>query len=217
MSTRKKILKGINSVTKHIGLDFYYWLHKYSTYWNIERNFGHAKSIKTKQSIDKAGNFVPWFTYPAIHFLNTKNLEQKSVFEWGGGASSKYFSKKCKDIITIEDNTEWFKFLETNKFSNQTLFLEPTKDGYTNAIKNFDKNFDIIIVDGSHREECLRIGSEKLNPMGFLILDNSDWYQDDVAWLEAKGLYHIPFQGFAPINDYISVTSFFINIKPGII
>lgn len=212
MSGRKKILKGINSITKKVGLDFYYWLHKYKTYYNFQKDFGHAKSIKKEKSIDKKGDFIPWFTYPAIHFLESKNLKEKIVFEWGGGASSKYFSKKCKEIITIEDNDEWFKFLEANKLPNQTLHLEPTKDGYVNSISKLQNNFDIIIVDGSYREDCLRVGSQRLNQGGFLILDNSDWFPEDVAWLESQGLYHIPFQGFAPINDYISVTSFFVKL-----
>lgn len=212
MSTRKRILKGINSLTKKVGIDFYYFLHKYQTYYNLEKTLGHAKSIKKQKSINKAGEFVPWFTYPAIHFLETRDISNYQVYEWGGGASSKYFSRKCKHIITVEDDKEWFKFLEKDKAVNQDLIFAGTKEEYVNSINKHEQLFDLIIVDGTYREDCLRAGVNKLNKHGFMVLDNSDWFPQDVKWLESQGLVHIPFQGFATINDYISVTSFFMKL-----
>lgn len=47
--------------------------------------YGQFKTIKNWDCIDREGNPIPWYTYPAIEFLNSLDFSNKSVFEYGGG------------------------------------------------------------------------------------------------------------------------------------
>jgi hypothetical protein len=47
--------------------------------------YGQFRTIKNWACIDKNGNPIPWFTYPAIEYLNCLDLSECLVFEYGMG------------------------------------------------------------------------------------------------------------------------------------
>lgn len=57
----------------------------------IMQKYGWLKSFKTKMPIDAKGNPVPWYTYPAIEFLEQLDFTNKIVLEYGSGNSSLYW------------------------------------------------------------------------------------------------------------------------------
>ena len=75
----------------------------------LEHDFGHYLSIEKQVPVDNKDNPLPWFTYPAIEFISQFDLTDKFIFEWGSGNSSSFFAKRTKEIISIEDNEEWYK------------------------------------------------------------------------------------------------------------
>lgn len=50
--------------------------------------YGQFKTIKNWECVDKDGNPIPWYTYPAIEFLNSLDFSSKNVFEYGTGNST---------------------------------------------------------------------------------------------------------------------------------
>jgi hypothetical protein len=62
----------------------------------ILSEYGYANTIEKQVPVDKLNQPLPWFTYPAIHFISQLNLKDKDVLEWGSGYSSKYFASICK-------------------------------------------------------------------------------------------------------------------------
>ncbi|MEO5647024.1 MAG: hypothetical protein ABIQ56_01610, partial [Chitinophagaceae bacterium] len=55
---------------------------------HILKDYGWSKALETGKCIDKNGNPIPWFSYPAIDFLSQLNIFDKEVFEYGCGFST---------------------------------------------------------------------------------------------------------------------------------
>ena len=176
----------------------------------ILNKFGHAQSIKKELSIDQNGDPIPWFTYPSIHYINQLNLKDKIIFEWGSGYSSSYFCNRAKAVYSVEHNLEWYKQVQKFGLENHHLLFKTDRE-YVNSIKEQGKKFDIIIVDGVLREECLEIAPQFLQEGGMIILDNSDRHPSEAEKLRKKKFIQVDFHGFGPINKYTWTTSLFLD------
>lgn len=174
----------------------------------INNGYGHSNSKRQSKPLFKDNTAIPWFTYPAIEYLNKLDISNKSVFEWGSGHSSIYFSHKASTITSIESNQEWFKYIKGKKLKNHQIHKHQGED-YYKAILGYN-NFDIIIIDGDKRAKCAEYAIDKINSDGLIILDNSDWFPNVCSFLRKKGFVQIDFMGIGPINDYSWSTSFFL-------
>lgn len=179
----------------------------------LSKIYGQYKSIKNSSSINERGEPIPWYTYPAIEFLNQFDFSDKKVFEFGSGNSSLYWSEKCLSLISIEHDQAWFNKIKNNIRSNQRLFLRKNKDEYVQSINEFESEFDIIIIDGVYRQNCAKEVKKKLNrESGIVILDNSDWYAETAKFLrDSMDMIQVDFHGFGPINNYTWTTSLFLT------
>ena len=52
-----------------------------------------------------------WITFPALNYLELNLQPEYRVFEFGGGGSTLFFCKRVAEVVTVEDNSEWFKTL----------------------------------------------------------------------------------------------------------
>lgn len=180
----------------------------------LESDYGHAYSNFKWASIDKHNNPIPWYTYPAIEYLKQLDFSNKTVFEYGSGNSTIFWSKLVKKIVSVEDNKTWYQKV-SNKISNFqinncSLKFIPEEESYIKEIVNHE-NFDVIIIDGHYRTKCAQEVIKKLNPGGLIILDNSDWWVDTAKILRNFNLIQIDMSGFGPINYYTWTTSLFLH------
>lgn len=175
---------------------------------SIDKHYGHSRSRILKQAIDAESNPIPWFTYPAFEFISQFSLQQKSVFEWGSGNSSLYFLPRCKRLVSVESNQEWYNKVKGLTTSKHEMILS-TLDNYALEITRIGLKFDLIIVDGDRRFDCCVKAVEFLNKGGMIILDNSDWHPKSCELMRNHGFTQIDMAGFGPINSYSWVTSFF--------
>lgn len=178
--------------------------------------YGQLESIEKWASIDAQGMEIPWYTYPAIEYLNSLDFSKKIVFEYGSGNSSIYWAKKSKRVVSIENDQEWFSKVNDKKLSNQEIILVEESSLYENSIEVLNQNFDLIIIDGKRRVKCSEMIYEYLNITSeegcMVILDNSDWYKDIAKYLKEKfNFIQIDFHGFGPINNYTWTTSIFLS------
>ena len=93
------------------------------------------------------------------------------VLEFGSGYSTCYFSKFVKHWSAIEHNADWFdRVIKLPDFTptNVTMYLSNERD-YLNCAKRIGKKFDLILIDGIRRDECLDL-SWKLVKEGATIL-----------------------------------------------
>ncbi|MDW8116783.1 MAG: hypothetical protein RMI92_10165 [Geminocystis sp.] len=184
--------------------------------------YGQYRTIKNWECVDKNGEPLPWYTYPAIEYLTTLDFSKSYVFEFGGGYSTAWWAKRAKFVMTVESNYDWYKKIK-DKLSNHNnvkLFLCENKEDYVNSILRTKTVFDVVVIDGAWRGECAKMLDEAVLNIrdGFMIiLDNSDWYPKTTRYIRDKwDLIRVDFHGFSPINSYTLTTTIFFsrNFKP---
>lgn len=176
-------------------------------------DLGQWRSIREGVSIDKEGNPVPWYTYPATEYLKRFNFNDKIIFEWGSGYSSLFWAKRAKEIVSIDDSPKWADIVLKNKLVNQKIILLEEKKDYIEAILCQNKKFDVIIIDGKYRYECAKVAIKCLSESGMIILDNSDWFPKTARTLRGYNLLQVDFSGFGPGNGYAWTTSLFFSLN----
>ena len=70
----------------------------------LEFDYGHFLSTIQYSSVDKDNNPIPWYTYPAIEYLKQLDFSEKSIFEYGSGNSTIFWSKVAKSVISVEND-----------------------------------------------------------------------------------------------------------------
>ena len=179
----------------------------------LDRFYGYNKTLQQQKPIDASGAAIPWYTYPAMEFIEQFDFSEKKIFEWGSGNSSVYFSKKAAQVISIEHDTQWYNIVSARLQSNQQL-QHIDLEQYPAAIETFSEQFDVIVIDGQRRFDCAQMCQPFLKENGMIILDNSDWFYLSAAYLREKlNLLQVDFHGFGPINNYTWTTSIFLTKK----
>lgn len=180
---------------------------------NFFETSGWVDSIRSGVPVDTKGSPLPWLNYSCVDFIG-KFLMQRSasIFEWGSGYSTLFFCEHAAKIRSCEDNKEWFTTVQTlaENAKNIELVYRPTQAEYINEI---DGIFDLIVIDGSHRSECLRVAQNHLKPDGIVLLDNSDDLSLDgaIVQMEKYGFYSIQFSGLIPSYAYKNVSTVFFK------
>lgn len=182
------------------------------------KEFAIEKTIDEKVCVDKDGNPLPWYTYPAIEYLAQFDYSQKKIFEFGCGYSSLFWANRAAQVVSIEDNPKWFEKWR-HEFKAQNLDIRWRDEGeiYEKAIFEDDSLYDVIVVDGKRREKCCETAVQKLSAGGMIILDDSDRintsleYVKSVDVLKSADLIQVDFYGFCPMNNYTKTTSLFLK------
>lgn len=176
----------------------------------LNEGWGHARSRLEKRSVDGAGNPLPWYTYPAIEYLKQLDFSLARVFEWGSGGSSLFWSSRCREIISVERDREWYERVRETAPPNLILYHVDEDPDYANEIKKHGQ-FDVIVIDGNMRRDCAENAISHWRSGGLIVLDNSDWYTLAATFLRQSGLAQVDRSGFGPINDYMWSTSVYIH------
>ncbi len=194
-------------------------------------------------SHDKNRKFIPWFSYPAIDFLNQfLRQKQMSVFEFGCGSSTIYFSNLAEKTFSIETSRKWFEVIckKVNINSNQVEFssclkIIPAEEhlpsslcgvfGTSNPAKSnlSEENFNSSSVQNSSR---IDMGSGKNSP--FTIVDKKFSSLRNEIFLLEDGLINQQYQAFPvslgqkfdiilidSIKRFECIKSTFNLLKPG--
>lgn len=126
----------------------------------------------------ETGLVFPWYTKEALDEICTWDLKGKTVYEFGCGQSTLWWKAKGCDVSGVESDEGYYKAL-----SNIGCDITYRTDAgqYSCDIYEHYKTFDIIIIDGIYRDECVEHALECLQmPEGRLIIDN--WKQPSV-WM----------------------------------
>lgn len=127
----------------------------------------------------ETGLVFPWYTKSFLDVLATWELKDKVVFEYGMGASSLWWASKCKKLYGVESNREYFSTVAYHIADKACLAHETEEVKYINSICQWGLKFDVIVVDGSWRDESIPTVLEHLKPGGKIIYDN--WMQPSVC------------------------------------
>lgn len=101
------------------------------------------------QRIDpELGILEPWYTNPAMDKIKTWDLSDKVVLEYGGGASSWWWAYRCKKVVTIESNPEWFTKIADQSIQNDCQIygsLTRQNDPIV-LIQNKERTIDLTVI-----------------------------------------------------------------------
>ena len=136
---------------------------------------GHGKSSFLMRAVDRKGEPIPWYTYPAIDFLLQRNYEDKSVLEFGSGQSTLWWASRAKFVLSVEEDPHWFAKLRAQVPSNVEMrYIRRNIAMLKDFLKSRNTKFDIIVVDGNLRREVAAMSFDYLLPGGALIFDDSE-------------------------------------------
>jgi len=194
---------------------------RYRTAWlacrNLLKHQGLYRTVRSGRPVRRDGSPIPWFTFPAIEFLDQFDFSEADAFEYGSGNSTLYWQARVGSLVSIEDDAEWFEEVSAGTNSDLVDYrMISDPEAYVASIVG--GSYDLIIIDGSHRERCVDPAADALKAGGMIVFDNADWFPGAAAVLRSRGLIEIDFAGIAPLNAYTSTTSLFlhpgINLRP---
>jgi hypothetical protein len=184
--------------------------HSYQGYLD---DVGWISSFVQKEPVDKNGGPLPWVTYPYIHFVMPRITKEMTVFEFGSGSSTNFYAGKCKNVVSVEHDQRWYELIKSVVPSNSDLIYEKLeKNGdYARAASRTGKKFDLIIVDGRDRVNCIKYSLDSLSDKGALVLDDSERekYCPGVDFLQEQGFRALDFWGISPGLFYLKCTSIY--------
>lgn len=181
---------------------------------------GHFRSSLANKAIKNNGQALPWFTYPCIDFIATRDFSKANILEFGGGQSSKYWSNIASSVITFETDEKWISNIKkiTQLESNISLILAPNETSkqipfVKKKLEKLNKKFHVIIVDGMSRKEMFLIAMNYLTQDGMIICDNSEGYGFFEQWVKFPDFLRVDFYGHSPGVIHPHATSIFFSTK----
>jgi len=173
---------------------------------------GWFRSYYTKESVNRAGEPIPWYTYAFIKFIDARVQPHFEVFEYGCGNSTLWYARYVKAVQAVEHDKTWYEKIKPKMPKNVTLCFQPLQsEEYVQTVHAARKKFHIIVIDGRRRSECLLTAVDALHEEGVLVMDNTErpHYQEAIANLEGKGFKRLDFWGIAPVAANNTCTSVF--------
>lgn len=176
------------------------------------RQQGWFRSVGRDRAVSESGQPLPWFTYPALHFLEPRLRPHWHVFEYGAGQSTLWWAQRAAQLVSVESDRGWYERLSSALPPNVQLMHRALGTGaYPAAIDAWPGRFHIVVIDGRERIECARHSLAALDPRGVIVWDNADraQYAEGYAILARAGFKRLDFWGMGPINAQAWSTAIF--------
>lgn len=124
---------------------------------------------------------TPWITDGAFYYLQDfieKRGPELNVLEFGAGSSSVWLAPRVKSLITYEHDNHWLKLADDAICLKDRWrpILMPLPY-YTSTFHHQYGPFDLILVDGRNRVECVRHNYKLLAQNGIIMVDNTERVQ----------------------------------------
>jgi hypothetical protein len=122
---------------------------------------------------------LPWLGYRTIRWLERTVRPNWRVLEFGSGMSSLWLIRRIPKglLVSVESSPEWHALVKA-KFESRghrNVDYRLRGEDYPQAVDNLpDASFDLVIVDGIRRDECMPAAFAKAKPGGYILLDNTD-------------------------------------------
>ena len=179
---------------------------------SAQREDGWFRSFDSKQSVDAAGNPIPWCTYSFIKFIEPRLKRDFAVYEYGCGNSTIWYAQRVNSVISVEHNKSWMNLMSQKNILNVNIIHREIADKkYARSISEWNRTFDIIVIDGEDRNACVEASAKYLSSDGIMVFDNSQLieYQPSLEYLKQTGFKEISFIGTLPIVPHNNTTTIF--------
>lgn len=161
---------------------------------------GWMKSLREGKPVDGTGNQIPWMNYQIVTLLGNRLKKDFHLFEFGSGFSTVFYAGLVKSVTSVEYDQKWFQTIRKTIPDNvELVYKNKDIDGeYCRAIGEAKKQFDIVIVDGRDRVNCIKQGIEALSARGVILLDDSqrERYKEGISYAKERGFRALSIEGF---------------------
>ena len=175
----------------------------------LRAEYGFLESSRKNIPVNNKNKIMPMYTYPCYEWLNSIDWTDSKVFEYGTGYSTIWWQNKNVDYHAVEDNKQWYDMIEDKTNIN----YKPGLHKYIQSIYDYNYKFDVIVIDGVFRFDCIKPALDKIKNDGIIIVDNTDWHRNSKEELDKSDLIPIHFHGFKPLHVDSETTSCYINRK----
>lgn len=132
---------------------------------------------------------LPMLTHAFLKWIVEQDTKNKTMLEFGSGASTLFFSNIFKNVKSLECNEKYRLSLEKEMPKNVELY-----DLNFNLFPQILKDVDYVLIDNDvgpgskfKREEVAQNLIEKFNYKNITILDNGNW--NPQAYFYLKYMY----------------------------
>jgi precorrin-6B methylase 2 len=220
----KRLKESVWILLRHLRISYLISLTKPTSYL---RNRGWLNSILHNRALSQDGKPVPWLTYPFVDFIAPRLNKSHEIFEFGGGNSTLFWSNLVGSVDAIDHDKKWVEMISKQLPTNgKIVYVEVENIHYTELafqpigkvntynqwLKNNAKRYDIIIVDGVDRNNCILNAVNALKEGGIIVIDNMELeshMQIATDNLTTHGFKRLDFWGMAPLLTSLSCTSIF--------
>jgi hypothetical protein len=151
--------------------------------------------------------------YSVVQLLQQRIPRDSAIFEFGSGNSTEFWARNCASIYSVEYDRQWYNLILPTIPSNAKLyFCELEQDGaYCRYAAIPNRKFEVIVIDGRDRVNCLINSLEYLTPDGVIVLDDSDRerYQPAFEIARSAGFHALSLTGLKPTGIGADTTTIF--------
>jgi hypothetical protein len=163
---------------------------------------GWFVAYQRNMSVDRQGNPVPWIPYPARTLIESRLSGSMRVFEYGAGASTLWWPSRVGSVTSVEHDPAWVTQVRARAPANVTVILCPLDPAqrYAETAVAEGGGFQVLFIDGRHRNLCMHVAPDAVSDDGVVILDNSERseYSAGISALESRGFRRLAIAGLAP-------------------
>ncbi|PMF67077.1 hypothetical protein BCV08_18775, partial [Vibrio breoganii] len=146
-----------------------------------------------------------------ISILKERLKPDMNLFEFGSGYSTIFFAKYVNSVTSIEYDRSWFDLVKSQIPSNANLVYKKNDiDGdYCRSIDKMSKSFDVVVIDGRDRVNCVKNSIQYLTPDGIMLLDDShrSKYDEAILYATKRGFRALHIEGLKPSGSRIDRTT----------
>lgn len=176
---------------------------------------GWMRSLREGKPLDENGREIPWMNYAVIRFLEGRCMKDFQLFEFGSGYSTLFYARLVQRVTSVETDTKWLRRVEEIVPENVTMiFKNQDIDGeYCRVINSTGQKYDVVIVDGEDRVNCIKQSIEALTSRGVILLDDSEReeYCSGMDYAREKGFRALDFECMKPTMRAVSRATIFYH------
>ncbi len=116
----------------------------------------------------------PWISYDAAQAIDRHIAKTSRVLELGSGMSTAWYAARAGHVLSIERDAEWFAEGSSRLATLENAELRQCESREAYLAIEVGRQFDLIMIDGTWRDDCARLATQHLASGGIIYCDNID-------------------------------------------
>lgn len=152
----------------------------------------------------------PWWVYSAIRDVDRLIQPNDMVLEVGGGCSTPWLAKRCRRVLTLEEDEFWGRRIESfalrESLDNVEVTIVKIESAFDQVLAS--EQWDVVIIDGSRSRRMLFEATTVIAKPRIIVLDDTDRAENKIDTTVLNSAYKIEKHiGFKPQTLHACETS----------